>query len=167
MSRAAPPLRFLGAVLGGWVCLRVAILTPSWRPASAGPEAPPQPRAVDRPARVRFGTIAPPSERPAAPLSVAGIPPSLSRSPGLRPAAAEPPFSLAPPRAAAAPAPQPVAPRPSPDLARAGADPLPLLATLPVSAPQAGRWQGLAWVLVRQGRGSGALGGSQAGGRLL
>ena len=44
MTAAAPPLRFLGVVLGGWVCARAAVLAPDWTAEELEPGEPPPPR---------------------------------------------------------------------------------------------------------------------------
>ena len=51
MSRGASPLRFLGLVIGGWVCVRLFVTAPAWltetaEAEQAGMAAPAKPAAV-------------------------------------------------------------------------------------------------------------------------
>ncbi len=181
MRRAAPPLRFLGVVLGGWVCLRILTLAPAWWPGDTTAVATPSASARRAPA--------PPGEpAPLAPR-LAAAPPSVSRDASL---AARPPALASAPAGAAADAARAIAvewpsvPAPAPALAAAplrddnddnddndDARLLPALAGLAPEAARTDRWRGAAWLLLRGGdrpaalAPGGTLGGSQAGARLL
>jgi hypothetical protein len=171
MSRPAPPLRFLGIVLGGWICLRLAVLAPGWWPERAAParappaapaggsfEAMPPPRpslhrpttgTIRRPTEAkRRSAPARPEPRPAPTGPAAGTP--MQRSLAARSAATPPPVAA--------------------DQRDRGV--VPALLRVPVRAPTHGRWHGSAWLIWRGGARAalapgGTLGGSQAGGRLL
>lgn len=155
------PLRFLALMLGGWICVRAAILMPDWPPE---PErGTPAPAARPTPARadvVPFAEIvaaaaakAPPAARKAAP-SFLGV---------------RPPAWVAP---APGPGPGPSAPRPVPPVPATLFAPTQSLAP-PPAARAARRWSISAWTLLRRERGGpslapgGTLGGSQAGARFL
>ncbi len=169
MSIAAPPLRFLAVVVGGWACFRAAMLVPEmW--AGKGHAAPSAHVAEAGP------RIAVPMRRHALDASpgAAGIA-SHNR---IR-ARGERRFSLA------------VASPTVPDFATFAAFPTldgrtavtgspfqlssPAASALPVLAPPAGgnRWSASAWLYARDDGGTGSLapggtlGGSQAGARIL
>lgn len=160
----SPPLRFLALVIGGWICVRAAILFP---PAGtdAVPDAPPPavgpafhvplPRLPAETASARVAArypVAGATRRMSLGLARADVL-ALSTAPALVP----PPALLPSP-------PGLIAHR---ILDRAEALPLPP----PASA--AGRWSGSAWLLARRDSGGaalapgGTLGGSQAGARIL
>jgi len=156
-----PPLRFLALVVGGWICIRAAILVPGW-----WGEVAPIPRRVA--AATAPAAVAPRAIGAApAPASDATFARRLDEPRHARPASALPPRVFAPSRQAASPevALLPAAPA-EPD--RAG-----LFARPPPISTAARRWSGAAWLLVRDDRGApalapgGTLGGSQAGARLL
>ncbi len=157
---SAPPLRFLALVVGGWVCIRAAMLAPGWwkpaEPAGRPPGAP-TPTAI----------AAPPPLAPAAAMHarrppIPRPPPLVRERQRARPAfaAALPAmhFALKPGRALPGP--------PSAGLVPAGPP-------SPARPAGAGRWSGSAWLLLRRDRGvaalapGGTLGGSQAGARIL
>jgi hypothetical protein len=165
MSRAAP-LRFLGAMLGGWVCLRAlflglgagsrigAVAEPVAQGAPPPPAAPGGAPAAVPPAQQAFATARSAAAAPW-PLATARIVQAGSGAPDLmgesRPAPLDPPGVWPPPGSGIGPA-----------------------AMLP--APQSrgqSRWSASAWLLARGEHDQvslapgGTLGGSQAGGRLL
>lgn len=153
------PIRFLILVVGGWACVRAAMLAP-W-PAATGlaAQAAPRPRPAAAALEPAETEAAPVSFR-ATPVPVGGrlvrpAPPLARTSPTDRPPAPHLAVSFAPGLFL----PQPLAPRPS-GAAAAPPRPRPLA-----------RWAGTAWLLVR-GEDSpslaaaGLLGGSQAGFRL-
>lgn len=163
------PFRFLAALLGGWLCVRTALLSvgsfPPPSPAAAHP-----PSSLASPERVRM-----PDPAETAWVALAGI----SRQP-MREASPTRPRTPVPPTtilavAGAGPAsmPQPRSPHvagslslPAPGLGPAATISTPLI-------PRRDRWSGSAWLLAREDLGQpslapgGTLGGSQAGGRLL
>jgi hypothetical protein len=163
MSLGARPLRFLGAILGGWVALRVVVLVPDWAEevvadvaageqwAPAPTDHPSLPPQVARPAFAKLGQGGP-SSFPMMPLSRrAGVPP-------IGAFAAEPAsFDLAEPAG-------PFLPPAPPGVAQ-------LVPALPSAPAREGRLSGSAWLFVRDGGDAalapgGELGGSQAGARL-
>jgi len=154
------PLRFLGVALGGWVCLRAAMLAPDWPRSEPAGRAEPrrQAAALAAPPELAIGMAA--AFRPAAQAE--------------RPA----PLTVAASSFAAAPAPKalgallvsPALPLQSP---RQIAEPAPEVASLPATLPPlaaaaAGPWSVSAWAFARGGEGrqlgaAGMLGGSQLG----
>lgn len=167
MSGVSPPLRFLTLVVGGWACLRGAMLAPDWW-VETGQAAPAAPLAQSSrpPAMAAVPTRAAEGEVQAvlpALMAEAAKPRDAvaSGSPiDLRPAygapAAAPPFvELAAPHAAVVASVQTVPYSPLPERRRGN------------------RWSGSAWMVSRHEPGGGALapggtlGGSQAGLRLL
>jgi len=180
------PLRFLGLVLGGWICVRAAILGPSWwhdaaqtapaAPISKGPHSPPPTRVRDR-AREATPRTPPP-----------GVIPYLIRDMPYKAAQREPGPNEWPVRESVVSEQGVVSEQEvvSQQGARAatgdGAVASMLLPSDPAASfpppalspsPAAGRWSASAWLLVRRDRGGrpglipgGTLGASQAGGRL-
>lgn len=161
--KPSPPLRFLVLVLGGWVCLRAAVLGPGWwKDEEAQPlPVPMQAVAAGQPRAL--------PERDAAPVRIAAAPKALAFAPLLEARASaliEPERSLAMSRAEF--------PRPVPNdltspssAAQAGTPP-----ALAIAAEQPSRWSASAWLFLREGGGDplapgGSLGGSQTGGRIL
>ena len=159
-----PPLRFLGAVVGGWVAVRALALAPDWTT-----EALPEVAAAERPAPT--GTASAPEVFPDG--TPAGVtlaraqsgswswpPVPTARGGVLAPImalAAEPALALAQPQGAGLPA-------AAPGVAQ-------LFPAVPAPPAGPGRWSGSAWLFVRdQGDAAlapgGELGGSQAGARL-
>jgi hypothetical protein len=182
--RPAPALRFLLLVVGGWICLRAAMLAPAWWDAEPDatpipPIAAPRPGAgADTPApaqSIAAGSVRQPEflirqlsyktdgYLPALPVRYDAV--DRVAGSGDRGVAAELP----------SPQPAPALQAPRQQGVEAGAILDPSLAARlpprPAAAP--GRWAGSAWLLVRDERGrgglapAGTLGGSQAGGRLL
>jgi hypothetical protein len=167
--RRAAPFRFLGMLLGGWICARAALLSigsvpqaspaapfSPVAPASAEPAAPPDPAATAWLAlagisRQRAGTA--PSARPdmnvrsTAVLAAAGVGATrMEQEPSRPDVAAEPSRTTGIGPAAAISSPLPA---------------------------RRDRWSGSAWLLARDDFGQpslapgGTLGGSQVGGRLM
>lgn len=190
MSRAGQPIRFLALVLGGWLCVRVALIY-----AAIGPVPAPAVRGDDI-VNFDFGSAIPPpleelrpgGARVALPLielaGVAGfvaLPPADRNAPPHRAPGVDParialaalgfvqlgysvPVENAPPPGEQSPAASPSASPAAPVL-------VPLAA--PVSRQgQQSRWSGNAWLIARGGVGidpglrGGQLGGGQTGGRL-
>jgi hypothetical protein len=161
MKPAAPPLRFLLLVLGGWMGLRAILLAPGWGTAE-------MPVIFPAAAAATAGTDRSPP--PSAVLAVPAVP-------AARPVRAEQArraWTKTPARAL--PALSPAGPIPGPreeggSLQRVIAPTLAIAAS-PAARP-AGRWSASAWLLLRREREGGALapggtlGGSQAGLRLL
>jgi hypothetical protein len=162
-----PPLRFLILVIGGWSCLRAALLIPAWwvdegeaAPAAGGEALRAATRAGDddlrEPATPRIATAFAPngSGRTAAARRALGAlrsvdPPSLPAVGSMT--------SLLPLRT-----------EPS---SRGEGAPWPV-AVSPVHRVTSGRWSGSGWLLLRSDEGDalapgGTLGASQAGVRLL
>lgn len=161
----SPPLRFLALLLGGWVCLRATVLASGWW--------------QDSPDAAAHAWAEAPAPTPAIPL--ASPPPSSApqaRRPFATDQAARP--APAPVFASAAPAAPPetafvaVSEQASAPAGPAVAKPPPFPAAPPALAsppPGTGHWSASAWLFVREhgARGlapGGALGGSQAGGRI-
>jgi hypothetical protein len=154
--RPSPPVRFLAITVGGWVCLRAALLTPGWL------QDPPNHRRA-LPQRPPVVTSTPST---AAPMIV----PVAAHNPAWRHVPEGPTsrrrFSIRPPAPLLVPA-APAAPKSPPPPARLASAPAPAPA-LPITAP---RWSVSAWLFVREGDGGsilpgGTLGGSQAGARI-
>jgi hypothetical protein len=176
MKGPPPPLRFLVAVVGGWMCLRAAVLAPEWWTETAVAEVR-EPAKVDQVAAV--GQAAATGQSPT------GHDVSLPRASfaALVPGAPFAPLHPSPFTRQALPAlplfarslPTIVAPAAPPQ--RRNAAPVQALALIPHLQPQAalagpGRWSASAWIFARGGDGDslaagGSLGGSQAGLRLL
>jgi hypothetical protein len=151
---AAPPIRFLVLVVGGWTCLRVAMLVP-WS-VEAGAEAAVRPRPAFGSAAAFAAPERPPPSVPV--VSIAGKP---AHAEAAAAAVATPPIPLA---QAAAAWPAPVA---APAVPWPGARASPIL-----RQAGANRWSASAWLLVRGDdapslAAGGTLGGSQTGFRIL
>ena len=161
MSAAAPPLRFLAVVLGGWICVRAAILLPDWAPAREGNAA--AASAVPGSPAARSGVL--PAAPPARMAPASGI--SLHLRTDL---AKVRPLAVAT-RPGAVPLPPPIGAR----SARQPPPPAPLVFAAPplLRSRSDTRWSGSAWLLVRRETAGtalapgGTLGGSQAGARIL
>ena len=158
------PLRFVGAVVLGWIGVRVAMLSPQDAPATPPPASLPIPPSMFRhrsliveraplPVRASSGSTAhsvPFAKPQPAPFSAALVPAAFSLPPDEQASASQIGSTL---------------PRPQPPAAANPAFP-------PVPLPYHDRWQLSSWLVVRPGRGIGAapgagqLGGSQAGFRL-
>lgn len=155
MRGGPPPLRFLLLVIGGWVAVRTAMLSPGWwtPPLGAAPAerkaTPPRTRPEAPPARAAIVVHAPAAfaerRRPLQPVE--------SSSPAPEPA----PLLLA--AAPALPPPREAAPEPTP-----------VALLLPPPVPGRSRWSASVWLHLRRGGGGagaigpgGTLGGSQAG----
>ena len=156
--RAGRPLRFLGAVLGGWAGLRLFVL---W-PEGEGPRlvAPAPFRAAAAQAAVSTPASLPLASRVA---SLRPIPRLLVPASSVRVPRAPEPMRIA----TAAVGAMPVVAPPAPDQPPQALVPPPL----PERASGASRWSGSLWAIVRGsgeggGVGSSQLGGSQAGARL-
>lgn len=174
----ARPIRFLVLVLGGWVCLRAAMLSPGWW------------RATEVGAPAAAGRAEPRSAEPGGDLAaVSGVPSTASMPHLIRQspykvrhaAAASNAFSSAAAEAAGQAAPGPARPPrppqfgagpPAPASLPGGEAPALRLSALPARPAVAGHWSASAWMLIRRDGGraglapSGTLGGSQAGARL-
>lgn len=165
MSAAAPPLRFLMIVLGGWLCIRSAILVPGWwveeGVAANGPPPALDPLPITR-------RVMPLSNRLPM-LAAAPAKPSRLTQRSLNPVYGSP---IAGASVALLSGPVPAAPLLSKPATGSLSAP-PTLAMPLRLPPDAGRWSASAWLLVRQSRGGtplapgGLLGGDQAGARLL
>lgn len=185
----AAPLRFLGLVLGGWICLRAAMLAPGWW----GVE---QAASVALPGARQSATkvIAPdPRSTVAALPAIAAQPqpessgprPLISRATYKRTmhaqvegeslrSAPDASFGSSAPVTARPPT-IPLPPSSPASLAQAlpGVVPSPFAPPLPDARFGRSRWSGSAWLLARRERGEpalapgGTLGGSQAGARIL
>jgi len=170
IKQVPPPLRFLALVVGGWICVRAAILFPG-----GGTDAAPHvPALAPRP------KVAAPIAQP--PIETASVlPPGPHRLAewGSPPAPPAPPAPLAPLAPPARPSPTSAVVFPERSISSGEGAVLPsALATrdraesLP-SLPAAARSTGSAWLLVRRDSGraalapGGTLGGSQAGARIL
>ena len=164
-----PPLRFLGAVLGGWTCLRVAMLVPGW---AGAPEAsrPLQPRAPGP----LYVAQAPPAAAsppdgvpPLVLLSITGCSDCESIGGPTHLSVMEAPASPPPPIVAAAHSGPPA-------MAAFFAQPeaAPTYSQVPPLARLVGQrpWSASAWAFIRDGdaqslAAGGTLGGSQVGAR--
>jgi hypothetical protein len=152
---AAPPLRFLVLVVGGWTCLRVAMLVPWSQESGAADAVRPRPASSSAAAVTAPEPPPPPSFRI---VSIAAEPAHLEIA-----GAAVTTQPIPPPQAAAA-WPAPVA---APAVPWPGARASPILRQ---AAPN--RWSASAWLLVRGDdapslAAGGTLGGSQTGFRIL
>lgn len=158
----SPPLRFLAVVLGGWICLRTALLGSAWWMNQAGSAEAPAASTVPAPAYAEPR----PGLADAVPAKVKGVfsvmkPPEgmFSPAPAFRPSSPTGQWQVIPALFDMVPG-RPLA---------ASAPPGPT--ALPIPAQRAGRWSGSGWIFVRQ-QGSdglapgGTLGGSQAGARI-
>ncbi len=163
-----PPLRFLALVAGGWICMRAAMLAPDWAVPQAG-----EPKPTATPAPAAQATAATHSS----PRSVALHPPAVQPHFNDRSLPADEAAAL-PERTAEAAAqggfPVAIPPDPSPpDPPGTAALIGPIPPSFPPTAPRARHWSASAWLLLRDDPGGaalapgGALGGSQAGARLL
>jgi len=158
---AARPLRFLALALGLWIGTRAVMLT--WPEASAAGE-----RVVaSRPADIALRASAPaPAGAPQPPSRIDPV------APPLKPAASalirSEPIAVVAPAMLRAVAVQSAAPT-QPQVAPAVRSVLPPALAAGFAPPRPGRWSGSAWLLLRDDRGGAALalGGSQAGARLL
>lgn len=153
MREPPKPLRFLALVLGGWICIRAAILFPGAEQVVAAEKAAPAQRD-----RAVVATLAP--VQAARQETVRSL---FSLAKQARPLANEP-YGRVP--AAVAPA-AIGAERPAVPEGMAAAHPL----SSPAAAAEASRWSASAWLFHRRGGGAslaaaGTLGGSQAGARL-
>lgn len=168
MSGLPPPLRFLALVVGGWACARALVLAPDWWTDTAV-------------ADVRHEAE---RSRPAAMVpAVDALPPVPSRP---RAAAIAAPMVVLHRSTAIFSAPPKTQPVSIPLLRLASSAPIPLIlpplapdtrststtSAAPAPLPFANRWSGSAWLFGRNGDSAslasgGALGGSQAGARLL
>jgi hypothetical protein len=167
--RQAAPFRFLGALVGGWICARAALLFVGATPQASKAAPPPL---------VALANADPfPTPDPAATawLALAGISRQSTRAaPSVVRQASRPPR----PVLAAAGVGATMLPQ-SPSLPGAATDPPRTPGIGPASAistplpPRPNRWSGSAWLLARGDLGQpslapgGTLGGSQAGGRLM
>jgi hypothetical protein len=157
VTRLPPPLRFLAAVIGGWACVRAALLAPAWWPAPLAAEPVAEPRL-----RSRAVPHPPPPARPVLiAVSAAPPPPAVLRTKAVRAAAA------AAPAPTELPAGPPSALLTAPQAREAPVAPAPFPSWPPPPEPPA-RWSVSAWSFVRRGDGAalatgGTLGGSQAG----
>lgn len=164
MNRAGRgrPLRFVGAVLLGWIGLRLALLggeSPMISPGASAPR-PPSPG--------RGPPIVP--ERRALPQALAAALPVLPRrSRADRSPVPSPPRTVPPAEPSRAEVPRAAAPAPAP---LHSIQAVPLVFEGASAGPAAARWQASAWLVARPGRGIGAapgtgqIGGSQYGLRL-
>ena len=156
MMPRSPPLRFLALAVGAWVCVRSAMLVPSWGvgEGAASPSAGSGPRASGLPEAARREEAASrPSVRTGRgawrPIAAGRVAPETAPLPSYERVAAAPQL---PGFAARIPPDEPM---------------LPSVLTMAGRAPPT-RWSGSAWLLVRGGGAGplapgGTLGGSQAG----
>ncbi len=177
MSRGASPLRFLGLVLGGWMCGRILFLAPNWVTEAAVAE-PGSPAVLAEAApNLPSPALAPASvTEPPAPAPVAASKPTTFaveqswRQPlvGGRPVRlaeqAALPFTSTSPAQLLEPV-APLGPAQASRLFPAAVPQTPLAAT-----PALNRWSLSTWAHVRRGSGGqlatgGTLGGSQVGAR--
>lgn len=172
MKRAAP-LRFLALVVGGWICIRAAILVPG-RWAGAEPAAPSASDATPVLLAAAGGTAAhrPPIEQSA--KAPPAIFPIRALPYKVRPHQPAPALAVAPlPAFAISGLPSSSGALRLPAGTESPGPASPLALSPPAFAAAARRWSGAAWLLVRRDGGGGplapggTLGGSQAGGRLL
>jgi len=188
--KGAAPLRFLALAVGGWICIRAAMLAPGWWPPSPASPAGPRPAPSILPSargEIAANQAPPPlpvqptanrltvtiptvplrggdTGRPGGRVTLSVLSPALSVSGSALGAETSPPAG---PRTLVA------------DVAslvpgESGAvPPAPGQIALMPTARRAGRWSGSAWVLLRDDRGQaalapgGILGGSQVGARIL
>ena len=163
MSGGAAPLRFLGIVLGGWVCARTALLMPG------APEQKVEPIRLIAPASAANAARL---TNPIAPLGTGPV--AIVRPPKL------PLLGKPVPLKAAAPSPTILAAArswtaSSPNRSQTkGAVPAPFPSPIfpaPALIPRTNRWSLSGWAFFREGGGrqlatGGTLGGSQAGARI-
>jgi hypothetical protein len=169
--KAAPPLRFLALVVGGWLCVRVVTLVPGSQ-AEMLPE-PPAPFPVAQAAASPQVLVVPPAmngrfvtkraTNPAEAEEEAKTSTFLHHSPSRSEVAIAAVFSppILQPKARASVT--PAAPTPVGELT--------LFQPLPRPPSSRSRWSGSAWAFVRRGgagqlAAGGLLGGSQVGGRV-
>lgn len=169
--RDGAPIRFLVLMLGGWTCLRVAMLAPGWRAGEPRDAGPPSLPAQD--ARSTMHSPDPVARMPATAGSRAAAahqqPPPRRFSPTWSPALAAPA-----PRVVAGSASFPIVATPpfAPIVLSSAQAPFGPPPQVPDAARPTRRWTGSAWLLARRDGGptlapGGTLGGSQAGARLL
>ncbi|MDQ3140096.1 MAG: hypothetical protein M3Q15_05165, partial [Pseudomonadota bacterium] len=157
MTKLPPPLRFLALVVGGWTCVRIALLAPGW----AGAEAPVAPQLRETAIEGQLLVEATPVPALGSAIAATVTTTPAAAPDGIRPLETEMPMQ------ALSPTPTPMAFAPLRPIAAAQAG-----AMLLPPRTGAARWSGSAWAFVRDGGGSalapgGTLGGSQLGGRLL
>ncbi|HEX9933021.1 MAG TPA: hypothetical protein VGB08_09290 [Allosphingosinicella sp.] len=166
MTRRPPkPLRFVGLVVGLWICARTAVLAPEWW-VERGIAAP-----VPEGAETRVMATAPEPSSIARVAAFRGRPERRIYHPGLRPLAPRTPglATRSEPRVQLAS----LVPQQPPPAAPTALLPSPAPGERPLSrAPRPGRWSGSAWLLLRNEREralapGGTLGGSQSGVRLV
>lgn len=154
------PIRFIAAIVGGWTCIRIAVLLPGGEPlALAGDTLVPNAEAAGRPGP---HVVMPPPGGPAV-------------APGRRAPAAPttPPLAVASIRhPSRAPEPTPAHAPSRPEPVQETAPPILVPATLGREPDaQTHRWSASTWLLARGGAGGtlsgGQLGASQAGARVL
>jgi hypothetical protein len=158
----APPIRFLVTVVGGWACLRAALLWLSGpQPALADPRPPAGRACAPAPAQQPVAAAAVKAPRSIA-HPIRRLAPRSSNPPELAlQAGARPPLVLL--------ATEPAAPAPREEVRVPIADlPAPRLA----AAARLSRWSASAWLFARAAAQAGlapggSLGGSQAGARLF
>jgi hypothetical protein len=154
------PIRFVAAVLGGWVCVRIAVLLPDVdRLELAGGVLAPPAAAAGRPSAATpiFANVSVPAAAAIRSAALAAPEPPRPRSYSAAPAAL-PAWRAAqnqPPRRVAGGVPSIIIP--------------PTIGTAPADAPES-RWAASAWLLTRGGANGtltgGQLGASQAGLRM-
>ncbi|WP_166038899.1 hypothetical protein [Sphingosinicella sp. YJ22] len=165
MTAPPAPLRFLGAVVGGWIAVRSLALVPDW-----ADEALPDVAAAERPASVAAASdpLPPAAETPAGLARAAA---GHSGPGGFAETAATRGGFIPIVFLSAEPAALDVAQPGEPFLRTAAPGVAQLFPSVPAPPGQTRRWSGSAWILVRE-RGDptlapgGELGGSQAGLRL-
>ena len=164
MKVGPPPLRFVGAVVAAWVCVRAALLVPGWAGKDIVAVLPPAIVAPARGAvrRLRRQRSIPELRRKAVPSFSIGTGPAEEGSahPGRTPALIGA-GAAGEPRAAA-----------SGQLERPSVPVAPMSLGWPPSPQPGKRWSVSAWLLARRGEGGqlgtgGTLGGSQLGARFL
>jgi len=152
------PFRFLALALGGWICIRAALLAPGWQPMAPPARASPT-AALRPPTPARLATVAAAIPARAEPGPRRGGHHVSGRAAfPARPATALA-FPIGPPAFASSVAPAATAAHAVPAFGR--------------QAATARRWSASAWALIRSEPGGaalapgGTLGGSQAGVRIL
>lgn len=166
----AAPFRFIGALLGGWICVRATLLSVGAVPHPS-PPAPPV-------ALASVAAVPTPDPAATAWVALAGI--SRQRTQSAPSVSPRPTAPYTPALAAAGSG--PISPARSPSriaVASVTAEPARVPGIGPAAIismprlPRRDRWSGSAWLLARGDLGQpslapgGTLGGSQAGGRLL